>query len=182
LRGGTLRNIVAVEERDDWTAEGWFHRDDPQNLRAAFASFAPEVTGLLARVGEVFLWGLFRHPVAGRWHGPGLALVGDAAHPTLPFLGQGANLALEDAWVLAARLAEAAPAEALAAWQAQRRPRVARAIAAAEANARNYHLRGLPRWAAHKALRIGRVVAPSAALRRFDWLYRHDVTAPDYAG
>jgi salicylate hydroxylase len=176
LRGGSLRNIVAVEERADWAAEGWAQRDDPANLRGAFASFCPAVTDLLSRVGEVYLWGLFRHPIADRWHGAGLALIGDAAHPTLPFLAQGANLALEDAWVLAARLAEADPATALAAWQAQRQPRVARAIAAANANARNYHLRGLPRWAAHKVLRIGSLIAPSAPLRRFDWLYRHDVT------
>ncbi|MDJ0826930.1 MAG: FAD-dependent monooxygenase [Rhodobacter sp.] len=174
---GGLRNIVAVEERGGWAAEGWTHGDDPANLRAAFAGFAPEVRDWLERVETVHLWGLFRHPVAARWHDDRTAILGDAAHPTLPFLAQGANMALEDAWVLAACLAERPVAEALALYQARRRPRVLRVIAAANANARNYHLRNpLVRGLAHTALRLGGALAPGAALRRFAWLYGHDVT------
>lgn len=175
LPGGRL-NIVAVREAAEWAAEGWHHPDDPANLRAAFAGAAPELGHLLARVDEVRRWGLFRHPVAAHWHGTGLALLGDAAHPTLPFLAQGANLALEDAWVLAA-LADRWPlAEAMARYQAARRPRVARAIAAANANAVTYHLGGVRRRAALAALgALGRI-APGLFLRRYDWLYRHDVT------
>ncbi len=176
--GGGLRNIVAVEERAEWTAEGWSQSDDPANLRRAFAGFAPEVRGWLDRVDEVHLWGLFRHEVARIWHSDGAALLGDAAHPTLPFMAQGANMALEDAWVLADCLAALPQPEALALYQARRRPRAGRAIAAANANARNYHLRNtVLRGAAHAALRLGGVLAPSAALRRFDWLYGYDVTA-----
>ncbi len=182
LRDGAFRNIVAVEERREWAAEGWHHADDPAHLREAFAGFGDEVTALLAQVEQPRLWGLYRHPIAGRWHGAGLVLAGDAAHPTLPFMAQGANMALEDAWVLAACLAEAPQVQALARYQALRAPRVARAIAAANANARNYHLRGVARYAAHRALWLGGLVAPGAALKRFDWLYRHDVTAPGYAG
>ena len=175
LPGGRL-NLVAVREAADWAAEGWHHPDDPANLRAAFAGAAPELGHLLARVGEVRRWGLFRHPVAAHWHGTGLALLGDAAHPTLPFLAQGANLALEDAWVLAA-LADRWPlAEALARYQAARRPRVARAIAAANANAVTYHLGGVRRRAALAALGALGHIAPGLFLRRYDWLYRHDVT------
>ena len=174
LRGG-LRNIVAVEERADWTQEGWHHAGDPDALRRAFAGFGGPVPGWLAQVETVGLWGLFRHPVARNWHGPGLAIIGDAAHPTLPFLAQGANLALEDAWTLAEALATGD--DALPGWQAARRPRVTRAIDAATANARNYHLGGIGRIAAHGALRIAGRLAPGALLRRFDWLYGHDVTA-----
>ncbi|RMD93928.1 MAG: monooxygenase [Alphaproteobacteria bacterium] len=178
LRGGALVNIVAVEERQDWAAEGWHHRDDPAALRAAFAGFAPEVRALLEEVEEVFLWGLFRHPVAARWHSARLAILGDAAHPTLPFLAQGANMALEDAWVLARCLDDAEPARALERYQAVRRPRVVRAIAAANANARNYHLANpLVRGLAHGLLRLGGALFPGAALSRFEWLYGHDVTA-----
>lgn len=177
LAGG-LRNIVAVEERADWAEEGWSHRDDPANLRRAFAAYAPEVRGWLDRVVEVHLWGLFRHPVARLWHSDGWALLGDAAHPTLPFLAQGANLALEDAWVLADCLNGREGAEALNLYQARRRDRAKRAVAAAEGNARNFHLRNpLVRGAAHTVLRIGGAVAPAAPLRRLDWLYGADVTA-----
>ena len=181
LRDGALRNIVAVEERHVWADEGWSLQDDPAALRAAFAGFAPRVRDWLAQVEAVWLWGLFRHPLAETWQcslpAGAVALVGDAAHPTLPFLAQGANLALEDAWVLAATLdgADGDPA-GLAAYQARRLPRVARAVAAAEANARNYHLRGIRRFAAHQVLRLGGLLAPGLALSRLDWLYGHDVT------
>ncbi len=178
LRGGRLRNLVAVEERAAWAAEGWHHRDDPAALRAAFAGFGGPVPGWLARVDEVHLWGLFKHPVAARWQAPGLAILGDAAHPTLPFLAQGANMALEDAWVLAAALDAADdPAAGLAAYQAARAGRVRRIVAAADANARAYHLRGPARAAAHLALRLADRLAPGAPLARLAWLYGHDVTA-----
>ena len=172
-----LRNIVAVQERSEWTAEGWHHEDKPDTVARVFADFAPEVRGWLDRIEQVHLWGLFRHPVTERWHDGHRALLGDAAHPTLPFLAQGANMALEDAWVLADRLDRFPQAEALAAYQSTRRDRVVRVVAAAEANARNYHLSSpVVRRLAHAALRFGGAVAPSAALRRFDWLYGHDAT------
>jgi salicylate hydroxylase len=172
-----LRNIVAVEERAEWTAEGWHNEDDPDNLRRTFAGFAPEVRRWLDDIEQVHLWGLFRHPVAARWHDGHRAILGDAAHPTLPFLAQGANMALEDAWILADRLDRLPQADALAAYQAARRDRVARIVAAASANARNYHLSSpVVRTLAHAALRIGGALAPSAALRRFDWIYRYDAT------
>ena len=178
LRGGAARNIVAVEERRGWAAEGWYHGDDPDNLRAAFARFGPRVQDWLARVETVNLWGLFRHEVAPRWHvGGQAALAGDAAHPTLPFMAQGANMALEDAWVLAARLDELSdPEAALAAYQAARIGRARRIVAVAERNARAYHLRAPLRPVAHALLRVGAWIAPDAPLRRLDWLYGHDVT------
>ena len=181
LRGGQLRNIVAVEERGQWVEEGWALPDDPLALRLAFQSFGPRVQGWLEQVDQVFLWGLFRHPVAPRWGqalpGGMVALLGDAAHPTLPFLAQGANMALEDAWVLAECLDQHGPgATALAGYQARRAPRCTRIVAAANANARAYHLSGLKRGIGHMALRAAGLIAPGAALRRFDWVYTHDVT------
>ncbi len=182
LRGGAWRNIVAVEERQRWVEEGWSLRDDPMELRVAFADFAPRVRGWLERVEDVWLWGLFRHTVAAVWGRVlpqgSAAILGDAAHPTLPFLAQGANMALEDAWVLAASLAgHDGDVAALTAYQSARASRAARIVAAADANARNYHLRGPRRVLAHAALRMAGRVAPGAALKRFDWLYGLDVTA-----
>jgi salicylate hydroxylase len=178
LRGGKLRNIIAVEERKDWTAEGWNHADDPANLRAAFAGFGGPVPAWLAQVKQVYLWGLFRHPVADHWHKGHTAILGDAAHPTLPFMAQGANMALEDAWVLARCVATADTIpQGLAAYQAARRNRVLRVIEAANRNARNYHLRGPMADLAHLALRAADKITPNAALRQFGWIYDHDVTA-----
>ena len=182
LRGGTLRNIVAVEERRRWTEEGWTLRDDPMDLRAAFERFDPRVRGWLDQVEDPWLWGLFRHEVAAQWGRPlpagGAAILGDAAHPTLPFLAQGASLALEDAYVLARELDRAQSLQAgLAAYQAARVDRARRAVAAANGNAKAYHLREPWRGLAHLGLRLSGRLAPGYALSRFDWLYGHDVTA-----
>jgi salicylate hydroxylase len=178
LRGGRAQNIVAVEERRDWAPDSWSHKDDPKALRRAFAGFCPEVKELLGRVTDVNLWGLHRHPIAPLWHRDHCVLLGDAAHPTLPFLAQGANMALEDAWVLGAALDEAATIpEGLALYQSRRKDRATRAITAANRNAWKYHLRFPPlRAAAHSVLRLSDRVAPSFMRHQFDWLYDHDVT------
>ena len=181
LRNGTLRNIVAIEERDKWAEESWTLRDDAITLRVAFEGFAPRVRGWLDRVEDPWLWGLFRHKVAESWVKPtgqgGVAILGDAAHPTLPFLAQGASMGLEDAWVLAQSLAtHDSPAAALMAYQSARKPRTSRIVAAANANARAYHLTGLPRMIGHTGLRLLGRVSPGTMLSRFDWLYDHDVT------
>ena len=180
LRGGTLRNIVAVEERMRWVEEGWNTADDPMSLRVAFEGFGPRVQGWLEAVRETWLWGLFRHPVAPVWQKAmaegGVAILGDAAHPTLPFLAQGANMALEDAWVLACQLSRSPLTEALPAYQAARAPRCSRIVEAANGNARAYHLGGPARDLAHLGLKLGGKLAPGLALRRYDWIYGHDVT------
>ncbi len=176
--GNGRLNIVAVQERSRWAAEGWHHADDPGNLRKAFDDCAWQVKGILGEVEHVSLWGLFRHPVAQNWRMGTVAILGDAAHPTLPFLAQGANLAIEDAYVLARCCDEVANVEAaLKTYQSLRRPRVVRAIEAANANARNYHLRGLKRQVAHMGLWGMGKLAPNAFLNRLSWLYDHDVTA-----
>lgn len=182
VRGGTLRNIVAVEERNRWVEESWSLRDDPMEMRLAFEGFSPRVRGWLEQCQDVWLWGLFRHPVARRWYQTlpqGAAVIlGDAAHPTLPFLAQGASMGLEDAWVLAEALAgHDRPEAGLAAYQAARQPRCTRIVEAANRNARAYHLSGPLRGLAHMGLKFGGWMAPQLALSRFDWLYAHDVTA-----
>ena len=177
VRGGRLLNIVAVEEREEWAEEGWSQPGDAERLRASFSMFGSALGDSLARVETVNMWGLFRHPVAKRWFGKHSALVGDSAHPTLPFLAQGANLALEDAWVLAECLSRSGQDAALAEYQRRRRARVVRVIEAANANARNYHLRNpLVRLAAHSVLRAAGRVAPERLIGRFDWIHDFDVT------
>jgi salicylate hydroxylase len=181
LRGGRLVNFVAVEERKDWEEEGWTHPDDPGRLLAAFSGWAPEVTGLLAAVEETFLWGLFDHAELPAWVAGRLALLGDACHPMLPFLAQGATMALEDAWVLAAELDLAEdPAAGLMAYEARRKPRATRVQRAAARNGTIYHF-ATPgaRQMLHLSMRTLSTLAPGALIRRFDWLYGADVVSAD---
>jgi salicylate hydroxylase len=179
IRGGDLVNIVAVQERMDWAEEGWSHRDDPENLRAAFADFGGEVPALLGQVTETGLWGLFRHPVARKWYGESTAILGDAAHPTLPFMAQGAVMAIEDAWVLSDSIATSeTPEVGLADYQARRYERCVRIVAQASGNARKYHLSYPPvRWVAHLGMGVLGAAVPKKMLGQFNWIYRFDVTS-----
>ncbi|MBC9247024.1 FAD-dependent oxidoreductase [Paracoccus sp. 11-3] len=170
-----LRNIVAVIERHDWQEEGWKHADDPANLRAAFAGFGGPVPDWLARVHETNVWGLFRHEVARVWQDGQKVVIGDAAHSTLPFMAQGACMAIEDAWILTACLdADMDQGRALQRFESLRKPRCSRIVQAANDNARNYHLTGPKRLVGHTVLRLAGRVAPGKLLSRFDWIYGYD--------
>ncbi|MFC4668447.1 FAD-dependent monooxygenase [Seohaeicola nanhaiensis] len=169
LRGGALLNIVAVEERRDWTEESWRREGDPDELRARFAGFGGVVRSALARVETAHLWALHLHPVAERWYRGRAALLGDAAHPTLPFLAQGACLALEDAWTLAACLGNGS---GFARYEALRKDRAKAVVAEAGRNAWRFHLRAPMRQVAQLVLRLGGArVAPD-----FAWVHGYDVT------
>ena len=175
LRGGTLINFVAVEERASWADEGWSLPDSPENLRAAFQGFAAPVQTLLAQVDETFLWGLFNHPVLPRWSNGRIGLLGDACHPMLPFLAQGAVMGLEDAFVLAECFEAKGIEKGFHAYEAKRKPRATRVQKGAARNAWSYHLSNpIFRGVAHKLLGM----APqNTLLGQFDYLYGHDVTA-----
>lgn len=180
LRGGSLLNLVAVTERADWTGEGWSEPGDPAALRAAFAGWHPAVTGLLAAVETCFLWALRDRAPLPRWGRGRVTLLGDACHPMLPFLAQGAAMAIEDAAVLARCLgAPGVETEAaLARYEGLRRARTARVQRGARANARLFHLRHpLARAAAWAPAAAASRLAPGLAAGRFDWLYRFDAGA-----
>ncbi len=178
LRGGELVNIVAVQEQVGWSEEGWHIPDDPANLMETFKDFGGGVRRMLAEVSDVRKWGLFRHPVAPVWYKDNCAILGDAAHPTLPFMAQGAVMAMEDAWVLADTLEKAEDFDSgLAAYQARRKGRVSKVVEAASKNAWKYHLSNGPlRAVAHMGLRMASTVAPKTMMSQFDWIYLHDVT------
>ena len=169
LREGAWMNIVAVEDRRDWRQESWRAEGDVAEFHARFGDFGGEVGALLRRVDRVHLWGLHLHPVAESWHRGQVAILGDAAHPTLPFMAQGACLAIEDGWVLAQSLTEGV----LAQYEAMRIDRARRVVAAARGNTWKFHAPSPFREIGQIALRLGgERLAP-----RFEWIYGADVTA-----
>jgi salicylate hydroxylase len=105
LRGGDLVNFVAVQERSDWQKESWNEPGDINELRDTFSGWHPEVTELLAASEQCFLWALFDRQPLEQWTDQNVALLGDACHPMLPFLAQGAAMAIEDSYALAHCLA-----------------------------------------------------------------------------
>lgn len=178
LRGGTLVNFVAVEEREDWAEEGWSREDDPDHLRRAFAGWEGPAGALLAAVDRCFLWGLHDHAPLARWTDGRVALLGDACHPMLPFLAQGATMALEDAFVLADCLDLAEdPKAGLGAYEDARLARATRVQRAAARSGRLYHLGPVPAAPAHAVLRAAGALAPGMLAARFDWIFGHDVTS-----
>jgi len=101
LRRGELYNLVAVFHSDRYE-EGWDVYGDPAELERKFAHERPEVRRLLAKINVWKMWVLCDREPARRWSKGRVTLLGDAAHPTLQYLAQGANMAIEDAVVLAA--------------------------------------------------------------------------------
>ena len=172
VRSGREVNVVAVLEARSWREEAWAVPGDPAELRAAFAGWPAPVPQLLARVTTAWRWALFDRPPRPRWSRGRATLLGDAAHPMLPFLAQGAAMAIEDAQMLAHELAaagDADPVAALARYEAARRPRTARVQAASRRNARLFHLPPpLARIAFGAAERFG---GASEGMARLDWLY-----------
>lgn len=172
VRGGTLVNLVGVVERD-WRIESWTERGDPAEFAADFAGWPSPVPELLAAVDEAWRWALYDRPPLRRWSAGRATLLGDAAHPMLPFLAQGAAMAIEDAEALASLLADAGEAvePALLAYETERRSRTAKAQAWSRRNARLFHLPGALAVPLFGAARLLDGLEPSHGARRFDWLY-----------
>jgi len=127
VRRGELLNFVAVAHREQWAEEGWNIPAPLDEFQEEFSSFDEGTRMIISRPvqGEVFKWGLFGRPWLEEWSRGRVVLLGDAAHPMLPFLGQGAANALEDAMILARCLSSAVtPEDAFALYQRARHPRV----------------------------------------------------------
>jgi salicylate hydroxylase len=168
VKGGREVNIVAIV-RDDWREVGWSAPARQGELAAHFAGFTAQARALIAIPERWQKWALFdRAPSRPRHKGP-MTLIGDAAHPMLPFLAQGGAMAIEDAAVLARALERDEDiARALRRYERMRRHRVARAQRAARRNSWGYHLAGPLGFV--RNLTLG-MLGGEALLRRYNWLY-----------
>jgi len=134
VRAGQLLNYVGFVPSDTSVRESWSASSDPAALAAYFADWDPAIGHVITAIsgpgGSGFLWGMYDRAPLPRWSSGRLTLLGDAAHPMLPHLGQGANQALEDAVALATLLGACTGppdvARALAAYEELRRDRTAR--------------------------------------------------------
>jgi salicylate hydroxylase len=173
LRAGELVNYVGFVPADEEMKESWSAPGDPEVLRRAFAGWDPRIEQLLGQVQLTFRWALYDREPLPTWTNGRLSLLGDAAHPMLPHLGQGANQSIEDGMALATILARAdrttIPA-ALLAYERLRRARVAQVQRGARENGMRYD-------SAYSDLGVRDAeIAAHAAFRRR--LYDHDVV-PD---
>ncbi len=174
VRGGELVNCVCVVEKTGWQHESWTERGDRAELERDFAGWHPSVRALIEAMdpAQCFKWALFDRPPMPRWGEGCITLLGDACHPTLPFMAQGAVMAIEDAAVLARCVSGGAGiAQGLATYESLRRPRTSRIQAGSRRNAWMFHLSGIPAW-----LRNRQVAGARGTM--FDWLYRYDAFEP----
>jgi 2-polyprenyl-6-methoxyphenol hydroxylase-like FAD-dependent oxidoreductase len=171
VRSGKDLNIVAVVEGGS-AKQGWSRRAEPDLLLPSFQHWAQPAKALLEMVETWRRWSLFQLKPLPRWTDGRMALLGDAAHPVLPYHAQGAALAIEDAATLAASLKASGgdPASAFPRYQSLRMDRAARVQAQAARFGRIYHLRGPAAFARNFLLGRRR---PESLLQSFDWLYGH---------
>ncbi|WP_430233089.1 FAD-dependent monooxygenase [Paraburkholderia tropica] len=121
--------IFATTSQSDWTNESWTLPGDPDALRRAYAAFHPEARALLDACDTVLASALYIRDPLPQWSGARMTLLGDACHPMMPFMAQGAGMATEDAVVLSRALTDVAPAgldDALARYARARQERTAR--------------------------------------------------------
>lgn len=179
VSAGQLVNWVGnTQSEDDWQEESWSARGDRDDVLALFADWHPQVLALIAATESVFKWALFDRPPLTTWTRGRVTLLGDAAHPMLPYIAQGASQSIEDAFVLARCLAARGdnPQSGLEVDAARRRERTA-AIQAASRDAGRLVQLTDPAEVYERNARLSE--DPAAPIARFDWIWSHDVdTAP----
>jgi salicylate hydroxylase len=170
VRAGQLVNYVGFVPADRQMKESWSSPGDPNVLRREFAGWDPRIESLLQQVEMTFRWALYDREPLPTWTRGRLTLLGDAAHPMLPHLGQGANQSIEDGMALATILARAdrtTVRAALTAYERLRRERVAQVQRGARENGMRYDSAY-----ADLAVRDAEIAAHAAFRKK---LYDHDV-------
>jgi len=181
VKGGAAVNIVAVNESAEWVAESWTEPSTREELLGAYAGWHPNIIRLFEQTdtSQIFKWGLFDRDPMSRWSQGRVTLLGDAAHPMLPFLSQGAAMAIEDAYVLAAALAHHGSDQeaALRAYEAERLPRTSRVQLEARERGRTYHL-STPEEQRQRdlAFQAQQAKNPNAVGIKAEWVYEYDAT------
>ena len=170
VRGGSLVNCVCVVEKRGWEVESWTERGDHAELKGDFAGWHAAVQTLIDNMDpeSLYKWALYDRPPMSRWGTGAVTLLGDACHPTLPFMAQGAAMAIEDAAVLAGCLSgESGIVAGFKRYEDVRRERTARVQNGSRRNGKVFHMRGFKAWLRNRAAR-------RAGGRVMDSLFRYD--------
>ncbi|HET6183056.1 MAG TPA: FAD-dependent monooxygenase [Acetobacteraceae bacterium] len=175
LRRGELLNMVGAVERDDWRVEGWSIPGSTAECLRDLAAWHPDVHAVIRAIDIPYKWALLSRDALPRWSVGRVTLLGDACHPTLPFLAQGANMAIEDGMVLARCLERYGDdvATALRRYEQARLDRTTRIVRGAQDNAGRFHNPELAD-AAGAAAFVDREFAPDKVEARYNWLFEYD--------
>ena len=178
VRRGELINFVAHLNSDAWTEESWTHECGRDEMMEAYGRWNAALLGLIRSSDRYYKWALYDRDPLPRWGEGRITLLGDSAHPMLPYLGQGACMAIEDACILAEAVARAPdqPVNALRDYERLRIPRSTRAQLGSRHRAKENHLTSpIARFRRDLKMawrnRFGTDKSPTQA----EWLYDYDV-------
>jgi salicylate hydroxylase len=174
LRRGELLNFVGVVERDDWRVESWNEPGSREECLRDLAAWHEDVKTIIRNIDTPYKWALLGREPLDHYAQRRVCVMGDAAHPTLPFLAQGANMALEDAVVLARCLdLSGDPVEALRCYERARLQRTAAIVRGSSENTKRFHNPALGSSEGAAAY-VEREFLPEKVKQRYDWLYEYN--------
>ena len=178
VRRGEIMNFISFVERDDWQIESWVTQGTQGELVNDYRGWHDDVHAIIRNIETPYKWAMMVRGPMPRWSEGRVTLLGDACHPTLPFLGQGGVMAIEDGYVLAACLAKysADPARAFARYEDIRRERTAAVVRKSHENRRSAFSPALAD-PSQVAVEVAREWQQERVRERMEWLYAYDATA-----
>jgi salicylate hydroxylase len=178
VRRGELMNFISIVERDDWQVESWIVEGTRDELVGDFRNWHADVHAFIENIETPYKWALLARGPMEQWSDQRITLLGDACHPTLPFLGQGAVMAIEDAYIVAACLKKYVndPQSAFARYEEIRKERTAAVVRKSHENRKHVFSRALADNDA-VAIEVARYWQHEHVRERLDWLYQYDATA-----
>jgi salicylate hydroxylase len=174
---GEYMNFNGIIERDDWQVESWSARATHDECHAAFAGWNDDIHCMIDNIATPFKWALMGREPLPRWSVGRVSLLGDACHPMLPMLAQGAAMALEDGYILARALenSRANLEQGLARYQQARQERTAKVVLGSAENARRFQSRALADTEAAQKY-VDHEWTEERVKQRYEWLFTYNVT------